>query len=161
MLIEKAFAKVKGNYLNLASGYLSNSVRALTGAPVANYLTNSTSNTLMWNLISSAKLNNYLVTVGTDGENDGQVNSCGVTMRHALTVLAAFQLKNTTTNAVITNLYMIRNPRAYTQYSKAWSNNDPNWTADMKAQVPFGIDPTTSNMQGIFFVPYDIFSTCF
>jgi len=31
-------AKVVGNYLNLASGYCSNSIRSMTGVPVSQYL---------------------------------------------------------------------------------------------------------------------------
>jgi len=40
IILEKAFAKLKGNYLTLAGGYLVNSVRVLTGCPTAQYITN-------------------------------------------------------------------------------------------------------------------------
>jgi len=40
---------------------------------------------------------------------------------------------------------MIRNPRAYTNYNQTWNHNDPNWTAANIAQVPFGVNPTTSH----------------
>jgi len=133
MIMEKAFAKVKGNYLNLASGYLSNSVRALTGAPVGSYLTKDTSNSDMWNFIYNAKQSNYIVTVGTAGSSDATTNSCGVTNGHALTVLAAFTLTDSSTNTVVAYLYMIRNPRAYSIYKMAWRHDDPAWTSEMKA----------------------------
>ena len=38
-LIEKAWAKVKGNYINSNNGYTINGIRALTGVPVFNYKT--------------------------------------------------------------------------------------------------------------------------
>lgn len=36
-ILEKAWAKVKGNYLNAEGGFIANGLRALTGAPVFTY----------------------------------------------------------------------------------------------------------------------------
>ena len=38
-ILEKAWAKVKGNYLNSDGGLVSNGIRALTGFPVFTYYT--------------------------------------------------------------------------------------------------------------------------
>jgi len=38
-IIEKAYAKVKGNYLNAEGGLVANGIRALTGIPVFMYKT--------------------------------------------------------------------------------------------------------------------------
>jgi len=43
-LIEKAFAKVKGNYLNAEGGLVANGIRALTGIPVFMYSTTAITN---------------------------------------------------------------------------------------------------------------------
>jgi len=54
-IIEKAYAKVKGNYLNAEGGVVENSIRALTGIPVFRYLTtdiqNQTAADTMWTLM--------------------------------------------------------------------------------------------------------------
>jgi hypothetical protein len=43
-MIEKAYAKVLGNYLKINSGYLDNGIRILTGIPVFRYALSSSVN---------------------------------------------------------------------------------------------------------------------
>jgi len=156
--MEKAAAKMKGNYLNMVQGYPTNSLRALTGVPVQNYNFENMNDQELWSIISQGKSNDYLMIVGTSGSDDSTYNSCGVTERHALTMMAAFTL---TYNGETFELYMIRNPRVETNYKMDWSHSDERWTAATIAQVPLGVDPTTSHEKGIFIVPYDLLTTCF
>lgn len=86
-------AKMKGCYLNLVGGYTVNSMRALTGLPTFLYLTKDSTSLALWNNLYLGKQLNQLITLSTSGNDDSQINSCGVTERHALTLLAAFQLK--------------------------------------------------------------------
>ena len=49
---------------------------------------------------------------------------------------------------------MFRNPWGHSGYSGVWCESDPNWTDDLVAQVPHGIDPrTASTIDGIFIAP--------
>ena len=95
---------------------------------------------------------------GTDG-SDTSLNSCNIVAGHAFSMLAAFEL--TTSEAVDHKLYMLRNPWGITEYNMSWKSSDPAWTDDYISQVPNGIDPTTSDELGIFFVDADDFMTCF
>jgi hypothetical protein len=47
-------------------------------------------------------------------------------------------------------------------YNSTWNKNDPNWTDELAAQVPYGIDPRKDN-QGVFVAPVDVFlnGSCF
>jgi hypothetical protein len=54
-IIEKAWAKVLGNYLKTKSGYLDNGLRFLTGSPIFFYkLSNTTNLSLTFDLINAA-----------------------------------------------------------------------------------------------------------
>jgi len=73
-------------------------------------------------------------------------------MSHAYSVLAAFNM--TDASNVVHRMLMIRNPWGSNGYSYTWSGTDANWTAALKAQVPFNFDPTSSNSNtGIFVMP--------
>ena len=48
-VFEKAWAKVKGNYLNAASGYNVEGIRSLVGVPVFGYYSSTDSN--LWNFL--------------------------------------------------------------------------------------------------------------
>ncbi len=53
--LEKAWAKVLGNYLKTKSGYLDNGLRFLTGSPIFFYkLSNTTNLSLTFDLINAA-----------------------------------------------------------------------------------------------------------
>lgn len=49
---------------------------------------------------------------------------------------------------------LVRNPWGTANYNQEWSKDDTNWTNDLVAQVPFGIDVRTQQASdGYFVVP--------
>lgn len=56
-----------------------------------------------------------------------------------------------------TEMVLMRNPWGYTSYSGPWKYNDAAWTDAKVAQVPFGIDPRTSHVDGVFVMPLTTF----
>lgn len=48
---------------------------------------------------------------------------------------------------------MLRDPTGTTDYSGLWKHDDAQWTAPNILAVPGGINPTTSNTEGIFIIP--------
>lgn len=91
-------------------------------------------------------------------------NACGIVQGHAYSILSAFTM--TDADGEDYNMLLIRNPWGITYYSKAWNKDDTNWTDDLAAQVLFGIDPRTSDSDGIFvmeasdFVEYSSSYSC-
>ena len=85
-LLEKAWAKVKGNYLNSEGGYVVSGIRALTGVPTFVYkaYTLGTSSKYLslaeaFTLIKLAEDARYIMATGTDGSGDNILsNSCGI-----------------------------------------------------------------------------------
>lgn len=55
---------------------------------------------------------------------------------------------------------MVRNPWGTSTYSGTWKHDDANW-ATWKSKVTNGVDPTTANTDGIFFVSSDDFIKVF
>jgi hypothetical protein len=56
---------------------------------------------------------------------------------------------------------MIRNPWSSSYYKGPWNSKDPRWTDEVIKQVPKGVDPRSSDSDGVFFVDYQDFSDLF
>ena len=73
-------------------------------------------------------------------------------MSHAYSVLAVFEM--TDASSVVHKAMVIRNPWGVSYYTGTWNKDDSNWTDDLAAQVPLGIDPRTDQAsQGTFVMP--------
>ena len=69
-LLEKAWAKVKGNYMAAEGGFTQTGLRVLTGAPVFDYKgTDYTTTNIadLFTLVKNADAANYIMTIGTAG----------------------------------------------------------------------------------------------
>jgi len=85
-LLEKAWAKIKGNYMQADGGFIATGLTSVTGAPVFSYLiseigsTESDKMTLdeTFTLISQADTAEYIMGVGTSGSSDTLFNYCGI-----------------------------------------------------------------------------------
>mmetsp|Transcript_13133 Transcript_13133/g.22191 ORF Transcript_13133/g.22191 Transcript_13133/m.22191 type:complete len:156 (+) Transcript_13133:481-948(+) len=81
-ILEKAWVKIRGGYIGADGGFTSTGVRALTGAPVFNYLTAYigvyyTADDV-FEAFQYANLNNDVMAAGTGGGTDTTFNSCGI-----------------------------------------------------------------------------------
>mmetsp|Transcript_214 Transcript_214/g.384 ORF Transcript_214/g.384 Transcript_214/m.384 type:complete len:100 (+) Transcript_214:909-1208(+) len=96
---------------------------------------------------------------GTDGSgNDQETNSCGIAMSHAYSILEPFTM--TDASGVAHKCLLIRNPWGTANYSTTWSKDDTNWTDELVAQVPMGVDPRTDQaLYGVFVVPLELFGS--
>lgn len=152
-LLEKAWAKIKGNYEAADGGIINSGMRALSGLPVfaymkADYQTDDKI-TELYGILSAADTAKYVMGFGTDGGgNDQESNSCGIAKSHAYTILAAFKIDTD-------ELLLVRNPWGTTNYKDTdWDKDSVKWNdADTLAKVPLSVNPKTSNAQGIFVLP--------
>jgi hypothetical protein len=155
-LLEKAWAKMKGNYLIAEGGLVENGLHYLVGIPVIRYYTSQITSTAeaeaMWDIFVAADAANYLMGAGTAGSgDDSQTNSCGIAMSHAYSILAAFEM--TDASGTVHKCLLIRNPWGVAYYTGNWHKTDTRWTDALAAQVPLGIDPRTDQAsQGVFVV---------
>ena len=163
-VLEKAWAKVKGNYLiSDLGGITSNGIRALTGVPVFDYWSfdiyaNDASMNDHWQKLIDGEEKGYIMTAGTAGQGDDSAfNACGIAKSHAYSLIAAFTM--TDAASFEHRMLMIRNPWGENNYSWKWSRDDPRWTDELIAQVPHNFNPKTANPSntGVFVVPFEAF----
>ena len=81
----------------------------------------------MWELMLAADTANYLMGAATAGNgNDQENNACGIAMSHAYSILAAFNM--TDSSNVVHKMFLMRNPWGSAYYSEKWHKDDGNWT---------------------------------
>lgn len=78
-------------------------------------------------------------------------NDCGIPYGHAFSIMTTFTMSGT-------KMIMLRDPFGSTGYNGLWHKGDTAWTDALVAQVPFGVDPRTSDSDGIFVMPIATFT---
>lgn len=93
----------------------------------------------------------------TEDGDDRNVNEYNIGVGHSYSVMDAFTMTDAAGTAH--KMVLIRNPWGSNGYDWTWSPDDPNWTADLIAQIPNGFDPTAQSQDdtGIFVVPMEAF----
>mmetsp|Transcript_52679 Transcript_52679/g.115065 ORF Transcript_52679/g.115065 Transcript_52679/m.115065 type:complete len:662 (-) Transcript_52679:53-2038(-) len=112
LLIEKGFAKIAGSYLAISAGFISESFKALTQAPVDEYLKASSKSWKqrpIYEFINEALENNWPVAAGTAPDWDKNI---GTADGHAYAVLGLGVKENN-------HAVQIYNPWAKNQYTGA------------------------------------------
>jgi len=144
-ILEKAWAKIKGNYAQANGGFVVSGLRSLIGSPTFTYTVSTAglSAAETFTLLNAANAVDYPMGAGTAGGSDTTYNDCGIAYGHAYSILGTFEMDSY-------DMIMLRNPWGVTYYSGTWNKEDTNWTDALAAQVLFGIDPRTSDTDGIF-----------
>lgn len=155
-ILEKAAAKLYGNYEMLSGGWMGPAVQSLTGAPYFDMRHSDYGIDELWQNIKEKLDKNWMVTsashVGTGSDQDQDKN--GIAYRHAYTIVAAAELEDGT------KLLRVRNPWGSERYfgpfsddSAKWENypgfeyvkaNDGQWWIDAKSYHE-GMSQTTGN----------------
>lgn len=134
-ILEKAWAKVRGNYLNADGGIVKNGLRLLTGVPVYTYtaadITTQSALTDMFELIEEADEAGYIMAASTEANSDtasdaDEYNECGVSYSHAFTIIHAFTMEDD--DKIEHRCLLMHNPWGESSYDGTWSAEDENWT---------------------------------
>lgn len=166
-ILEKAWAKVKGNYEMAEGGFSVSGLRAITGAPVFTYQTSdictadcgddqTVTPESIHALLTEANDADFPMSAGTTGGADTGRNDCGIATGHAYSILEPFTMTDGSGTEHL--MLLMRNPWGITYYNGPWYSDDVNWTDDLVAQVPWNIDPRASVDDGIFTMPMSEFS---
>lgn len=132
MLLEKAWAKVNGNYENSIKGFVSEAFRAITGAPVVFFKHLYIQD--IWDEISEADNSKYIICASS---GEGQLNKTrydemGLISEHAYSVISAMEV-NTPNGKE--RLLQLRNPWGHKEWLGRWSDNSDTWTEELRKQV--------------------------
>ena len=159
LLLEKAFAKLYGNYWNIDGGYQSEALYALTGAPTKYF--SQKENGIhpleqIWLFVTGSLQNRFIVTAATRSESQIINNqSMGIVSNHAYALLDAREV--TLANGKKEKLIKMRNPWGRHEWKGDWGDNSPNWTPDLKRQL----NHDAKESDGIFWISLLDFDTHF
>jgi len=145
-LLEKAFAKIYGNYERCVEGDAANGMTTLTGCPVKTLRFKHNSREEVWQqLMDSASKDDDLLTISTSLPKS-KLRGSGIITNHSYTVLDA---KGNDDNGI--KLLCIRNPWASGEWTGAWSDNSDLWTPEM---IEF-FGATLDDDDGTFWMAFD------
>ncbi|ELP91336.1 calpain, putative [Entamoeba invadens IP1] len=129
ILLEKAYAKVVGNYGLIEGGIPFLSLSDLTGMPVKRITTKNIDPEKLFKKIASYDKKKYCMVAnvpdvpGVDLEKEW-----GLVENHAYTVIGAYQTGGQ-------KLLKIRNPWGCCEWKGKWRDDDPAWTFLMKKEL--------------------------
>ncbi|CAI5442119.1 unnamed protein product [Caenorhabditis angaria] len=129
-LIEKAAAKAVGSYAMLHGALVTQGLSMLTGAACDHYSTpeDEADVETFWGRLISAKFSGFIMccSIGKDGEiKDEELRAKGLLENHAYSILDVDDQYGF-------RLLRIRNPWGRFVWNGDWSNNWPNWPAEMR-----------------------------
>ena len=124
-ILEKAYAKLIGNYEALNGGLIGPGIETIIGSPYQD-LTHDDNLTpdMLWDLILEHKSRNGIITGGShySAEGDTMQNDVGISFSHAYTMLDAIELSTGD------RLVAVANPWGLEFYHGPWSDSSGQWT---------------------------------
>ena len=161
MLVEKAYAKLHGNYWQLRAGFVAHGMMDLSGCPTrrynfpdqrADYSAISDFAERFWDILTEGDRAGWIMCAGTPGvdvytEGGGPDDEFGIVPGHAYSVIAANEYKNV-------RLLNVRNPWGQFEWGGKWSDQDrESWTPDFIQ----AFKPDFDEQDGSFWIEYDDF----
>mmetsp|Transcript_33587 Transcript_33587/g.38165 ORF Transcript_33587/g.38165 Transcript_33587/m.38165 type:complete len:826 (+) Transcript_33587:44-2521(+) len=158
LLLEKAYAKLHGNYLMLRGGYASEGLMDLTGCPCKQFNLDEDrarakiKSGEFWESLKKWDEEGFLMSVSTPGEdkwseaNEPERAHGGLVPGHAYTVLLAKESQGH-------KLLNIRNPWGHFEWNGDWSDKSPLWTPKMIEDL----NPVLNEDDGSFWMSYEDF----
>ena len=147
-LIEKAWAKINGNYIRIGCGGSPNEVfDVLTEAYSEEVEVKPAVKEALWQKLIDGEKKGFVMTAGTSGNDD--VEDVGLTQGHAFTVLGIHEIKGE-------RVIRLRNPWGEGEFNGDWSDYSSKWTEDLKKKYKY-----YEKEDGDFFMGYDDFMKYF
>ena len=160
VIIEKAYAKLMGNYAQLIGGFTDRGVNALTGFPSYNIQIESETDESLWAKLTAHDSDSDIMTASSNYNSAGHSSKDdnGIAFSHAYTLLGAYEvdLQTPVTNADGTTsstqkLIKMRNPWSREGYVSSWSDDDAKWS-NVSASEQTRIGKSSSLYDGVFFM---------
>ena len=155
ILLEKAWAKINGNYMNTWLGTPQEAFWSFSRAPcVYEYnlsLKNQIDKYRIWNIIIQAFNNKWVICTNTDELGKKRSDELGLVSLHAYSILKIFSFKNL-------KLLKLRNPWGDKEWKGDYSNHSILWTDELKSTI--GKEDLICK-KGTFFLKYEDFLNYF
>lgn len=132
ILLEKAWAKVNGGYVNIISGWPDQPLSAFTGFASNKLDHQGIEREDLWDVIIQSDKSENIMCTST--KNDQFITDHGLVTNHAYTLIGAKDFK---LNGERTRLVKIRNPWGYKEWNGKWSDKSDVWTPELKEIVEY------------------------
>ena len=116
MILEKAWAKVRGNYVNAEHGSAVQAFNALLGVPAFTY-TAALDADAIYEMMAAANDANYLITATSRPEATAAI----ITVDQEFSLLHAFEFMATDAAPAV-KMYLMRDPRGTRSYQGTWTD---------------------------------------
>ena len=161
LLLEKAYAKLHGNYWQLRAGFVAHGMMDLSGCPTQRYNFPQERSDFgaiqdfaedFWSKLVAGDRAGYIMCAGTPGvdmwtEGGGPDEEFGIVPGHAYSVIATKQYRNV-------RLLNIRNPWGQFEWGGKWADNDSaSWTQEYVE----AFRPDFDTQDGSFWMAYEEF----
>jgi len=143
MLLEKAYAKVHGGYLNIEGGTSEEALKDLTSAPCKTFILEKETIDANWINLLLAYNQRYIMSSSSkdligNGMDDVD-KTTGLTGSHAYSILGVYEIERAgdsyrvaiTSNPSNIRLIKLRNPWGKGEWKGNWGRNDPRWTESL------------------------------
>jgi len=143
-LMEKAWAKINGNYIRIGCGGSPNEVfDVLTEAYSEEVDVGPSNADSLWQKLIDGYKKGFVMTAGTSAKDE--TLEVGLSQAHAFTVLGIHEIKGE-------KVIRLRNPWGEGEFNGAWSDYSSKWTEDLKKQYNY-----YEKEDGDFFIGYNDF----
>ena len=146
-ILEKAYAKLIGNYEALNGGLIGPGIETITGYPYQDLHHDSRlSPDTLWDLILEHRSRNGIITGGSHYSEggDSMQNDVGISYSHAYTILDAVELSSGD------RLVAVANPWGLEFYHGPWSDTSGQWTDELRREANH-----ESGDDGRYFMPIE------
>ena len=132
ILLEKAWAKLNGNYARVIGGDPHEIFEVFTNAYCEKIKFKNTSKDKLWAAFENAQKKGFLMTAGTSGDTFTLcMEEVGLVPGHAYTVLGVKEVDTSDGKQKLVNL---RNPWGNGEWSGEWSDGSKKWTKELRKQ---------------------------
>lgn len=131
LLLEKAWAKVYGNYQRIEGGTCDEALHPLTGCPTKNFIHSDVKDKdKLWSILLLSDQSNFPMCTAVSSQMEdevgaGDVKTAGLVDGHAYSLIGAKEIKDKAGKTV--RLCLVRNPWGKKEWSGDWSDGSALW----------------------------------
>lgn len=127
LLLEKAWAKVNGGYLNITGGWATEVLSVFTSFPIEYFSHIKYEKSIIWRKLTEATKKGYIMACCSKPDID--LEQVGLVPGHDFTLVAC---KEGIVSRENVRLVRLRNPWGYREWTGKWSDNSTSWTPEAK-----------------------------
>ena len=144
-VLEKAWAKLCGNYVSTIKGNPSDALNALTEAPCFTYNHQKILKDALWSKIIDASNHDFIICTNCINKVDEELESKGLVNGQTYTIIAAKDYYGQ-------RFLRLRNPWGGFEWKGDFSDGSDKWTPDLKDYLGY-----VNDCDGVFFMLFDDF----